>query len=212
VGSAYQPISWTGFYIGGDVGRAWADSAGSSRNAALDPRTALHYDISLNGIAADGFVGAQLQWQKIVVGIEGDIQSANITGKEAGLMCCAVIGPFGPYTFSTKVESYGSVRARLGFAADRWLFFATGGWALAHWQTSYSTGGPPPFFINSTSRQGWTAGVGASYAMTNNVFLTMAYRFTDLNASGYSSPSTFSGELGNTVKIDDFRAGIGVKF
>jgi len=185
------------------------NSAGTSTSAGgLLP---VPYSFNATGGLGGGFVGAQKQWQSIVVGIEADLQGASLTGHSGPIP--DVSSPAFPYLFSTKVTFYDSVRGRLGFAADRWLLFATAGLAFGRFSTSYGfTLIPTPFFTNTATMGGWTAGAGINYAVLNNVFLTLEYRYTALIAAPYTDAASNSGDTGNTVKISDIRAGIGFKF
>ena len=127
-------------------------------------------------------------------------------------MCCAH-GGSALFTISTKLDSYGSIRRRLGYAFDRWLIFGTGGWARGDWQTSYAFTSPHfVFSTNSTTQGGWTAGAGINYALLKDLFLSLEYRYTALDATSFTDIPHNAGELGNTVKLNDIRAGIGVKF
>jgi len=138
---------------------------------------------------------------QLVVGIEADWQGASLKGSQGPILVGIT-----NYTVSTKVTSYDSVRARIGYAFDRWLVFATGGWASARWSTSFA------FTGDKARNDGWTTGVGVNYAMINNLFLTLEYRYTSLGSVIYSDPANNAGDLGNKVKINDVRAGIGLKF
>ena len=199
-------FSWTGLYIGGDVGYGWGTSSGTLGNSigAFPVPYTYHADGGLGG----GFVGGNYQFGQIVLGAEADWQGADLTGNSG-----SISPAFGPYTISTKVKDYGSVRGRLGFAVDHWLFFGTGGWAFGSWSTSYALTGAAPFFTNSpNSSQGWTAGAGAEYAFTNNIIGRVEYRYTNLGSSSYVDIPSNSSELGNKVTINDVRAGLSFKF
>lgn len=195
--------NWTGLYIGGDVGYGWAKSDGTLTTAAgLLPQP---YSSSPSGVLGGGFIGGNYQINQFVIGAELDWQAASIKGDS---------GPIGagPYTITTKVKSYGSLRARLGYAVDRWLVFGTGGWAWGNWSTAYAFTGAAPFFTNDASKSGWTLGAGAEYAITNNWLARLEYRYTSLGTTSYVSTATNSAEAGNKVKINDLRLGIAYKF
>lgn len=68
----------------------------------------------------------------------------------------------------------GSIRGRLGYAADRALFYLTGGAAFVSNETSIPLTG---ISIGGDGVQwGWTAGGGVDYAFTNNWFTGIEYR------------------------------------
>jgi outer membrane immunogenic protein len=113
---------------------------------------------------------------------------------------------------TNKIDSLGSIRGRLGYAMDRWLVYATGGWAWSNGHTDYAFTGAAPFFSNGEGRSGWTLGAGVEYAITNNVIGRLEYRYTDLGSKGYIDPVTNSAEQGNKVTLNAVRAGIAYKF
>src|SRR5215831_14493402 len=60
------PFSWTGFYIGGNIGAAWthAEVAGPFGNSFSNSQQAV--------FAGGGQVGANYQWNWLVLGVEAD--------------------------------------------------------------------------------------------------------------------------------------------
>jgi outer membrane immunogenic protein len=200
------PFSWTGIYIGGDVGYGYAQSTGT----VADPAgifASVPYSFNVNGPLAGGFIGGNYQMGQLVVGAEADWQWANLTGNSG-----SVPGFGGALTASSTVKSYGSARGRLGYAVDHWLFFGTAGWAWGTWSTSYGpTAGAVVATDNATSTKGWTAGAGIEYAFTNNILGRVEYRYTDLGSVSFVAPGLIS-ELGNKITISDIRAGLSFKF
>jgi outer membrane immunogenic protein len=100
----------------------------------------------------------------------------------------------------------GTLRARLGFVPfdSHILFYATGGLAYGHVEssTTYSQSGclffgcaSPTGATGSASseRVGWTAGGGIEYAVTPNWSFKTEYLYYDLGTMSYAlSPSTFT--------------------
>ena len=72
--------------------------------------------------------------------------------------------------------------------------------------------GEAPFVNQSSRATGWTAGGGLDYAITENVFARIEYRYTSLSTAGFVSVATDSAEASNRVPINDLRAGIAYKF
>lgn len=98
----------------------------------------------------------------------------------------------------------GSVRLRAGYAFDRTLIYATGGWAtVRNYQKEYIEGVLDDKFKDRLN--GYTVGVGVEQAFTDNLFGRLEYRYND---------------FGNKVFLDDkldlqqhtVKAGLGVKF
>jgi outer membrane immunogenic protein len=199
-----QVFSWTGVYVGGDVGYGWGRSKGTLQD--LQGLFPVPYDFHADGIIGGAFIGANYQFGQIVVGVEADWQAADLDGSQT-------VNLFGGYDIRTKIDNYGSVRGRLGFAWDRWMFFGTGGWAWGHGHTSYGFPGIAPFYTNSfNGHNGWTAGAGFEYAFTNNVLARVEYRYTDLGNHSYVDVPTNSVETGNRITINDVRVGLAFKF
>ena len=74
------------------------------------------YGYNANGPVAGLFVGGNYQFDKFVLGAEGDWQWSNLIGNNMTLAPLGAAGAFpgGPFTISTTVKDYGSVRGRLG--------------------------------------------------------------------------------------------------
>jgi outer membrane immunogenic protein len=136
--------SWTGFYVGANVGYSWG--RGSNDWSFFAPTApgvtacppalcAAGSDTTrLNG--AIGGLQAGYNWQagSFVVGLETDFQLSGQKGSELFSTTFSVgIGP-PPGTVSAtnseKLTWLGTLRGRIGFTpADRWLVYATGGLA-----------------------------------------------------------------------------------
>ncbi|MGA8650512.1 MAG: TonB-dependent receptor [Xanthobacteraceae bacterium] len=210
--SSHFAYDWSGFYLGSDGGFGWETAKGSLADAAgviLTP-----YSYRVNGPLAGLFAGANYQLNKIVLGMEGDWQWSNLMGNSQTLAPLGAAGAFptGPFTISTTVKDYASVRGQLGLAFDRFLAFGTGGWAWGNPSMSYALTGAAPFVNHGGSSTGWTAGAGVDYAFTESVFGRIEYRYTSFATSGFVSVATNSAEAPNRVPINDLRAGIAYKF
>ena len=138
-------------------------------------------------------MGAGYQFNRFVVGAEGDWQGANLIGNSqapSSFGLAAGTFPGGAFTISTTIKDYGSIRGRLGVAFDRFVIFGTAGWAWGNPSNAYALYGAPPFFTRSGYSFGWTVGAGIEYAFTNNVFGRIEYRYTNLGTSSFVSPLT----------------------
>ncbi len=160
------------------------------------------------------FAGANYQLNRLVLGAEGDWQWSNLTGNNQVLAPLGAAGAFpaGPFTISTTVKDYASIRGRLGFAFDRFFAFGTAGWAWGNPLMSYALVGGAPFVNRGGRATGWAAGVGVDYAITESVFARIEYCYTSLSTAGFVSATTNSAETANRVPISDLRAGIAYKF
>ncbi|MCH4538747.1 outer membrane protein [Ochrobactrum sp. A-1] len=138
-------------------------------------------------VTSSGFVGgvqAGYNWQfdnGFVLGAEADFQGSNLKGEVKfnadGL---------GEIKAGTKVEWFGTVRARLGYTAtERLLVYGTGGLAYGKVKSYVDLG--EIGISSSKTRAGWTIGGGAEYAITNNWTLKSEYLYTDLGKKNFYS-------------------------
>lgn len=198
--AAYVPppamFSWTGFYVGLDIGYAWQNAR--AVNTVFGPAP-LVLSPSPKGAIGGGFLGYNYQLGSIVVGVEGDIEGSGVSAS----------GPFGA-KLSQNVR--GSVRGRLGYALDRALFYATGGVTIGD-VTFSAPGFPFPIAGGaSTTRAGWNAGGGLEFAFTPNWTGRVEYRYSDLGTATFAAPAALV--PANAVRIRDnaVRAGVAYKF
>ena len=86
-------------------------------------------------------------------------------------------------TFRTRMEYFGTVRGRIGYAWDRTLFYATGGLAYADIENSVAFFGPAGQLQfagnNSRTEAGYTVGAGFEHAFTPNWSVKAEYLYYD---------------------------------
>jgi outer membrane immunogenic protein len=159
-------FSWTGFYVGGNVGGGWGDAdwtflAGS--------RTSHDLDGGVGGVHA----GYNYQFSpNLVAGIEADFTWSGMDGSS---LC-----PSGVHTCVTEVNNFGSVRGRLGFAAHRLLVYATAGFAWGDIDAkAVPIGGGVTQSYDVSDRTGWVAGLGTEYAFAHNWIIGVEWKHYD---------------------------------
>jgi outer membrane immunogenic protein len=205
---AYVPpipiFTWTGFYIGANVGGAFrANNTGLLDNAVFFGGAAplAAFVVANNNNNSGRFlVGGQagVNWQinNFVLGIEGDGDVA-IGGNNN------FPGFLNP---RTNTGFFGTVRGRGGVAFDRLLVYGTGGVAFGTRRDFGNTfigtsfGVPTLFTTNTGSNTaiGYTVGAGVEYAFLNNWSIKGEYLFADLGANR----RTFIAPTGAGVIID----------
>ena len=109
-------FSWTGFYAGLQTGYVWGEANNSFSDTSLvgggsDPE----------GWIGGGYGGYNWQSGNFVFGFETDIEAGDVNGSFSSTG--------GLISGSTDLNWQGSLRGRIGIAADRTLFYLTGGWA-----------------------------------------------------------------------------------
>ena len=128
-----------------------------------------------------------------MLGVEGDYAFASLSDDGEG----------GTGFYNTHVDldidQIASVRARLGMAMGQWLPFVTAGWGWA--QADRSTFNSI-FGTSSDSNwhDGWTAGLGAEYAIDDRWSVKAEYRYYSLGEETYGVKA--SGGEGTDVDLD----------
>lgn len=164
---------WTGFYVGLQTGYVW----GNADHVFSDPNPGGSSDP--DGWIGGGHMGFNWQSGQWVFGVEADIEGGNVDGSYGGPLTAAAF----------ELNWQGSLRGRLGLAADRTLFYVTAGWAFADADIAgFSNIGPNATAFSDTLN-GWTLGGGIEQAVTNNFTVRLEYRYTDFgSASGRLLP------------------------
>jgi outer membrane immunogenic protein len=194
---------WTGFYLGLNAGGARSRSDAST--STVYSNVGYFADTSVPAIATagnqsigtSGFTGgltAGYNWQAgaVVFGVESDFNYLGLKGSSRGSAlypCCAPTG----FTVNSSVATDWliTLRPRLGFASNNWLFYATGGLALANVKRDFSFSDTFDTAAESASlgktKAGWTAGVGVEYALLNGWSVKAEYLHVDLGRDTVTS-------------------------
>jgi outer membrane immunogenic protein len=211
--------SWTGCYIGGQVGAQWARFTGDvvypgDFMFVHGPVTATRDFNSDGNFLYGGQIGCN--WQPwgggFVVGLEGDVAGINRNTNSDGEIFRF---PF-PFTMDhfnqvDRLRTQASVRLRGGFTWDRMMIYVAGGvsWAnLSVTQSFIRDGDGSLIFDASTTRTGWNIGVGAEYMLYNCWTIGIEYRFTDYGSFDFAIPGGNSGTLTwrpFTASVDNLR-------
>ncbi|MGO9720191.1 MAG: outer membrane protein [Methylocella sp.] len=196
------PFTWSGVYLGGQIGYAWGKDNVSWSGTAND----LDLAGGKFGEGPQGVIGgAHLGWNIqpnhwFVFGIEASVDGAGLNKSVVVPMADFAQDTFGSLTASAKAGVQGSVRGRLGIAFDRLLLYGTGGVAVTSYNTSYYdttgffTGFPGTNDTISVTRAGFTAGGGIEYAITDNWSVRAEYRYSNfghVTDYPFSNPNAF---------------------
>lgn len=189
--------SWTGFYVGGNVGFGWGDTTDDT----VQLPTSLQFsanpfsqDMSPNGILGGGQIGYNYQSGAYVWGIEVDIQASNLddTSTLSGLpTSTGTIIPAWNNVDTQKLKWFGTVRGRVGWLpTNSWLLYVTGGLIYGKAETSSLTTytpAPPFTYAGSSSdiRTGWTVGGGVEWMFMPRWSLKVEGLYFDLGSEDY---------------------------
>ena len=174
--------SWTGSYIGGNVGYGWQDPtltfAGNDpsticllrANCGIGGSTAAGpVSYNLNGVT--GGVQAGYNWQvdpRWVLGLETDFNWSGIRGG-GNNASNASAGTIQTIAANQSVEWFGTVRARLGWlATDSLMFYGTGGLAYAKIDENVTYSSSDPGFNFTNNPFGLQCGAANSTCMSGS--------------------------------------------
>jgi outer membrane immunogenic protein len=224
--------NWAGWYIGGNIGFGWGISSNPSVSF-VDPGGVVGFgpyfadggnaipNLNPRGLIGGGQIG--FNWTPTpnwVAGLVADFQGSGT--RDA--MTNTVTPPLGFLTsnqFSNEqIDWFGTLRAKLGFAQNHWLLYATGG--LAYGSIASSGSFVLPGVMNftgsdSTTNLGWAAGAGLNYGLTSNWIVGVEYLYVDLGKVSYteSQPAIAPGAsltINNRAAVHIARLSLDYKF
>lgn len=208
-------FTWTGFYLGGQVGAGWGTSqtdvdvgntfigppVGATVNSLIAGDLGLVVplpQVQMNGFVGGGQLGYNWQAGNIVFGAEGDILWSGLEGRTD---CFAVLN------CTNKVRWMADITGRLGFTVgDRGLVYIKGGaaWADARVGINQSVsvvsalggGVSAAGSIDGSASKtmfGGTLGGGVEYAFLPNWSAKLEYDYYDFGHQNMNVPITASG-------------------
>jgi outer membrane immunogenic protein len=182
-------FTWTGWYVGGNIGYSWGRGAATFNDSALGAfglPTSVTSASELNGVIGGPEIG--YDWQASpnwVLGVEADFQWADEKNSGPFNMAyncegvCSISGNLG-----SKIHWFGTVRARAGWLyTPTTMVYVTGGFAYGKVSINGSLTnsnnfgccnggpvGPAPgsfSFASSSTNTGWTVGAGVRGTVPN---------------------------------------------
>jgi outer membrane immunogenic protein len=215
--AALAPVpvfTWSGFYVGASAGALGLSTSekGFYTYAAGDDG----YDVKGNGGGAlvGASVGYNHQMGNIVLGVEADF-SAGFGGVNATQIQSYGYAVGAINSITSSIRTLGTVRGRLGVAFDRTLVYATGGYAFASFNQTFSSDSDPQFEdFGNVNRSGWVVGAGIEHALTSNLSLKIEGLYADFGTKKYKevSGSTYAEYMHFTDKAVIGRVGLNYRF
>ena len=191
---SYAPaFSWTGTYVGANVGGVWGKfDVSPTTTDNLTGAVGAPGVMSINNSSLIGGFQAGYNWQigQWVLGLEQDYQ---FTGLKQTAAFAAPAGLFlAGDSMAVKTDYLAATRAKLGMAWDRALFYVAGGLETGEFDVTSTYvargGGSPTLGFTDANKLhfGFNVGAGIDYAVTNNVFIGVEYRYLDLGKETYN--------------------------
>ena len=201
--------SWTGFYLGANIGGAWTDNESFT---GADPFNTFGIggivppSTTGRGSGVVGGIHGGYNWQvapQFLLGIEADISGADVKfSTRQQPLVSGSINSDSFFTSTMQVRALASVRGRAGLVFGDWLLFGTGGWGWADTRFSadaacVTTGTNPcgvgvhaPISVDRT-KNGAVFGGGFEYHLPSTSWIIGAeylrYQFNGSSGSGVTT-------------------------
>jgi outer membrane immunogenic protein len=183
--------NWTGFYIGGHLGGAFAESNSLAGNGAR----------FMGGVQGGFDYQFAPNW---VVGAEA--QYSWVANNKSG-----VLFP-GSTVVTSNNNQLGSAAARLGYTWGPALLYAKGGYA---WRDNPNlgvtvAGAPVAFTTSDTHKDGYTVGAGLEYMFAPNWSAKAEYQYYDFGSTTFTAgPAPI---VGARLRDDEHTAKVGINY
>ena len=211
-----SPFSWTGFYLGGNFGGAWALRDVTDSVFGLNFGNSSNPGVFIGG----GQVGLNYQVNSFVIGIEGDFDWAANNNNTSNGVIVPGIGLGHTFQVTSNNRWITTVAARFGYAVNQVMFYgkAGGGWVGADGftVTDLSTGTSFTGSGRNTSG-GWLVGAGFEWAFADNWSAKFEYDYLGLGSRTFTVPAGspfFAGDTftRNNRNVQMAKVGINYRF
>ena len=232
--------SWTGFYLGGNIGYGLADDrARSSLDVFNATGSAVNTTAGETVVTPAGAIGGvQLgyNWQggpNWLVGFEADFQSSAQKATSCVAILCEKIpgNQSVTPTLTQDLDYFGTLRGRFGFLDRGNLFYVTGGGAYGHVNQTLdlraSNAGPPTASFSGSASEsenkfGWVVGAGMESSLGGNWTGKVEYLYMDLGSTanalngvfpaGVQGGGSFTFGSASSLRDNIVRAGLNYRF
>jgi outer membrane immunogenic protein len=207
----FRFVDWSGFYTGAELGGAWSDMHWTYQNTnffnSIGPLVLGNsFDTNPEGVIG-GFVGGyNYQTGPWVLGVEVAALATDADQDRAS--------PFFPATdvYSVQLNWLTSIAGRIGYAADRWMLYAKGGWAGGAVDIQLTDQAAGVYASKNVWATGWTAGGGLDYMLYRHVSVGVAYDYAAVSADnkpivcGGCGPGFNTPVLSSDIKVQSVMA------
>jgi high affinity Mn2+ porin len=215
--------AWSGFYVGAHFGYAGGRSDWAATGAAPSLSGSLDLFNMFEAFKGTGsyFSGLLAGYShvfpsRLVLGVEADVSFPNsIAGSQT------IVSPFiGQASYAETVELSGTLRGRLGYAADHWLVYGTAGfaWSYDTFTRTQLAGTPlggtavPDTIEDSRKvRIGRAAGAGVEVPVASNWTAKLEYLFTGFGSHGVAFPAGAQ-RFDSDLALHALRLGLNYRF
>jgi outer membrane immunogenic protein len=218
---APPPLTWTGFYLGGNLGAGFGDKWWNAGNCPFFclPFEGVFSGQSLGTTSMDGFLGGlqggyNWQYGPWVFGIEGTFEWTDMHGQF----------PFEGTNDQSRLEWIATVVGRVGVTIDRALVYAGGGaaWTRENNTVNFPGDEAELDLSGNDTPFGFTFLTGVEYAIDPHWSARIQYNFYDFgskslnmnftNALGIQEEGVSAMPLSTQLRIHSITAGVNYRF
>jgi outer membrane immunogenic protein len=204
-----QRFTWTGCYMGVHAGGAWMQTSGTDPvllvqdndvfgvpGSTVGTTTA---NLNQSGAVIGGQIGCDYQFSpNFVVGIEGGASGSTLKGSR--IVGLPLGDPGDTALVKVTTDFIPTLTARVGYAADHWLFYAKGGaaWAYNKYGVIGTFQGTAFDAEGLSIKTGWTVGAGVEWAFAEDWSARLEYDYYDFGnqtVTMFDAASTFTGPM-----------------
>jgi outer membrane immunogenic protein len=202
-------FSWTGFYVGAEGGYGNSRSESTRLVANSQFLAGTTDSVDRNGGLFGFDVGANYQFNWLVVGVEGDFQWSLIRGTaiEFG-NTAAALATNNRTAEARDTDWIDTITGRVGLAWDRWMIYGKGGGAWREVNkdglntTSSGAGGAlSNSTVNSSSESGYVIGAGVEWAPSDLVSVKLEGDWYNFGSNLSSGGTCLAGGCGGPGAI-----------
>jgi outer membrane immunogenic protein len=195
--AADSKYDWSGIYLGASAGYAWGSQDWKLKGDQWWGDDGNKGSFTPSQFEVGGYIGAQYQWRWLVLGGEAGIYKGPYNKDSQP-------SPFEPTEDEWTADIYLIAKGtgKVGLAYKRLLLYGKGGYAGGLVDTRASTIAGP--FAGRDERtiawhNGWTAGGGIEYALTDHVIIGAEYNYIDLGTTTHTFEPVGSGTFNAKV-------------
>jgi outer membrane immunogenic protein len=197
-GPAYAEVNWSGFYIGANVGGAWGTQAITDTYGFMNGIPGKSWDNKVSGVTGGGQIGYNYQMGHFVFGPEIDLGYTDAAHSNTIVATNGV--KLGQQSVSAGFTA--DVTGRLGYAVDRALIYAKGGYAYYGGTDTYDDT-VAKSTASVTGLSGWTVGAGVEYKINPALSLKGEYQHFDFGSNSLASSYNYAGCPGGNCSVKD---------
>jgi len=209
--------SWTGPYIGAHVGGAWGNASTTDDAAdwGNDKKFIGPFDYNPSGAFGGATAGYNLQIDRVVVGVEGDLGYLGLSGS----MDTPSSQSGNHQTLNVDGGLYGVAAARAGIlVTPATLLYGKGGFAFFDGEATQTTTAKGYETHGTSTFTGWAVGGGIEHRLTDNLSVRVEYLHLEFGTEDGDQTSLTDAPVGHvyeshtSLKADSVRVGLNYQF